>query len=306
MDSLSTLMAAGPMSIERLVELAPAIAASVRELHGELSPGLIEIDGSRVVVQPSGGDRARFTQYAPPEKLLGKTLTPASDVFSIGAILFHAIAGRPPFAGDTPTAMMLSVCADNPADLRALRDDVPADLATAIYRALAKEPAQRYATPALFAEALGAVRLPRNAQWEGKRLLVADDDAPVRALVAQVVNRIGVEADILVNGRDVVDALKKRRCDLALLDLNMPRLDGWGVLDFLRARRELKPRHLFIVTGFTNQMVSAADHDLVDAVLYKPVMPDVLRELITACLGRDAVDVRAILRETPHRLVAAG
>ena len=283
-NSLSTLMATGPMPVDRVLALGQAIAAALIEVHGELSPGLIELDGDRVTIAAAAGDRSRYAQYASPEKLLGKPLSAASDVFSLAAILFHALAGRPPFTADTPTAIMLAVCADAPADLQKLRSDVPAVLATILNRALAKEPSQRFPSPAVLRDALSAVGL--RSKWAGKRMIAADDDAPIRALVANVAERLGVETDIVHNGREVVEALKKNRYDVALLDLNMPRLDGWAVLDFLRANRDLKPKHLFIVTGFRDQAISVADSDLVEAVLTKPVMAEELRSLVAACLDK--------------------
>jgi CheY-like chemotaxis protein len=294
-------MASGPMAVERVLALGQVIAGALVEIHGELSPGLIEVDSTRASIGPPAGDRSRYAQYAAPERLLGKPPTSASDVYSLGAILFHALAGRPPFVAETQTALMLAVCADAPPEIRSLRSDVPGELATVLHRAMAKDPAQRYASPSGLRDALRSVTL--RARWQGKRMIAADDDAPVLALVAKVAERVGVETDIVQNGREVVDALKSHRYDVALLDLNMPRLDGWGVLDFLRAHRELKPKHLFIVTGFRDQSVSVADSDLVEAVLYKPVVPDELKSLVTACLDDKGVDVPSILRTTPHRMV---
>lgn len=291
------------MPVGQVLAFGCAVAETLGDLHGELSPGVIDFGDGRVKVHPASGDRARFAQYASPEKLLGKPVTAASDVFSLGAILFHALAGRPPFRGDTPTAMVLSICSERAPDLRPLRPDVPDALAMAVERALAKDPAERFASPAELGKALKNAAGPAPRQWPGRRLLAADDDAPIRELVSLVAQRVGVDADILHNGREVIDALKARRYDIALLDLNMPRMDGWAVLDFLRAHYELKPRRLFLVTGFRDQNVSAADIDLVDAVLYKPVAAEELGRLLTACLGGGDVDMHSILRETTHRKI---
>ncbi|HEX8410223.1 MAG TPA: response regulator, partial [Thermoanaerobaculia bacterium] len=145
----------------------------------------------------------------------------------------------------------------------------------------------------------------RPIVWEGRRILVADDDAPIRNLYIQMASRVGVEADVVASGRDAIEALKTRRYDIALLDLNMPRLSGWEVLDFLRTRYEHRPRHLFIVTGFSEQMISEADRELVSAVLYKPVVQEELRTLVAECLRGARPDLRTILRHTHHRAVTA-
>ena len=305
MDSLTTLIAAGPMEVPRALELGRDVARALTGVHGELHPGAIEVgsDGQVVAIQPPTGDRSRYAQYAAPERILGKPAIEASDIFSIGAILFHAMAGRPPFRGETARELMLSICADAPADLRALRPDVPNEVATLLYRCLMKEPEQRVPSLAALRDAVGPLMF--RDSWPGKRLLIADDDAPVREYHSIVANRIGVTSDVVSSGREVIDALKARRYDVALLDLNMPRMDGWAVLDYLRAHRDQKPEHLFVVTGFGDQKISEADRDLVSAVLYKPVAPEALRSLVTECLRGGRVDLQAILRATPHRVVMA-
>jgi CheY-like chemotaxis protein len=174
-----------------------------------------------------------------------------------------------------------------------------------------RDPAARYASPAAFCDALertaaaaAAPAAPVRDNFPGRRILVADDDAPIRDLYIQVAARIGVEADVVSSGREVISALKSRKYELALMDLNMPRLSGWEVLDFLRSRYDVRPSKLFIITGFTDQQISAADKDIVTAVLYKPVASEELRTLVLECLRGGRVDVPSILRTTGHRLSA--
>ena len=101
----------------------------------------------------------------------------------------------------------------------------------------------------------------------------------------------------------LIEALKTRNYDVALLDLNMARLSGWEVLDFLRPRYAQRPAKLFIVTGFSDQVVSEADREMVSGILYKPVAPEELRMLVTECLNGATPDLRAILKTTQHRVV---
>ena len=300
-EPLSILMAAGPVPAETVVRLGRSIADALQAPHGELWPSAILVDGEAVRVQPPGAmDRTRWGQYAAPERILGGAATPAADVFSLAAILHHALGGRPPFAGDSPAAVMLAACRDAP---RPLPPDVPQALEVILLRCLEKDPARRFATPHELGQALESYDRP--SAFPGRRILVADDDAPVRELYVQVARRVGVEADIVASGRDAIEAMKTCRYDVALLDLNMPRLSGWEVLDFLRTRYDKRPRHLFIVTGFADQMISAADRELVEAVLYKPVAPEELSLLVAECLRGHAPDLPSILRRTSHRRVTA-
>jgi CheY-like chemotaxis protein len=300
-EPLSILMAGGSLSIDEAVRIVREAANGLASIHGELWPSAILVDGARVRIEPAGSsERTRYGQYAPPERILGKPATLTSDVFSLGAILYHAVAGRPPFRGDTPAEIMLAACMDAPLPIP---PHVPGPLASVIERCLARDPEQRFASPRALASALDLMNVRDN--FPGRRILVADDDAPVRDFYVQVAGRIGVEADVVASGRDAIAAMKSRKYDLALMDLNMPRLSGWEVLDFLRSRYDIRPKRLFIVTGFSDQQISHADQDLVTAVLYKPVASEELRTLVVECLRGGAVDVRSILRTTGHRLSAS-
>ncbi len=293
-------MAGGGLPIDDAVRIVRDAAKALHSVHGELWPSAILVDGDDVRIEPAGStDRIRYGQYAAPERILGKPATPASDVFSLGAILYHAVAGRPPFRGDSPAAVMLSICTDQPLEAP---PDVPQSVAALIRRCLMRDPAERLASPAVLRDALDRLTLRDN--FPGRRILVADDDAPIRDLYTYVAARIGVEVDVVASGRDVISALKSRKYDLALMDLNMPRLSGWEVLDFLRTRYDARPSKLFIITGFTDQQISAADRDIVTAVLYKPVASEELRILVTHCLRGGPVDVPSILRTTGHRISA--
>lgn len=304
-EPLTTLMASGPMPAGEVIRIGREAADALERhgLHGELWPSAIAVSEIVGILPPGTAERARWGQYAAPERLLGKPATSASDVFSLSAILFHALAGRPPFKGGSAAEVMLSACMDAPLDLARLRPDLPKELVAVIHRGLARDPAQRYATPAMLRDALDI--LSARANFPGRRILVADDDAPVRDLYTHVAARVGVEIDVVASGRDAIEALKTRKYDLALLDLNMPRLSGWEVLDYLRTRRGERPRRLFIVTGFSDQLISEADREVVSAVIYKPVAADELRVLVTECLRGGEVDLRAILRTTSHRVTPA-
>ncbi|MBC8058951.1 MAG: protein kinase [Rhizobiales bacterium] len=95
--------------------------------------------------------------YMSPEQLDGGTLDCRADMYSLGAVLYHLIAGRPPFDAQVQSAMMHQIYHLQPASLASLRDGVSPGLDAMIQRALAKNPEDRYADWEAFAQALSGL-----------------------------------------------------------------------------------------------------------------------------------------------------
>ncbi|MDE2092762.1 MAG: serine/threonine protein kinase, partial [Burkholderiales bacterium] len=95
--------------------------------------------------------------YMSPEQLDGGTLDCRADMYSLGAVLYHLIAGRPPFDAQVQSAMMHQIYHVAPGPLARLREGVSAGLDAMVQRALAKDPTQRYAHWEEFAQALSSL-----------------------------------------------------------------------------------------------------------------------------------------------------
>lgn len=95
--------------------------------------------------------------YMSPEQLDGSTLDSRADMYSLGAVLYHLIAGRPPFEAQIQSAMMHQIYHATPATLVGLREGVGTAVDAVIQRALAKDAKDRYADWDAFAQALSAL-----------------------------------------------------------------------------------------------------------------------------------------------------
>jgi eukaryotic-like serine/threonine-protein kinase len=82
--------------------------------------------------------------YVAPEAIKDpQAISPKADIYGLGATMFHALVGTPPFPGKTPVDVMHGHLTQVPPDLRTLRPDIPANLSAAIARCLDKDPLDR-------------------------------------------------------------------------------------------------------------------------------------------------------------------
>ncbi len=115
-----------------------------------------------------------------------------------------------------------------------------------------------------------------------KRILLADDDEGVRDSLGQVLAMEGYEVLPAGSGRQAVAWLRSELPDLALLDINMPGLDGWGTLERIERRRPFLP--VIVITARPHQYPRAVGAG-VDALMEKPLHLPVLLEAIAGLLA---------------------
>ena len=95
--------------------------------------------------------------YLSPEQAAGRPaeVGPASDVYALGAMLYHLLTGRPPFQGDSLTALLRQVIETDPVGPRLLNPGIPRDLETICLKCLEKDRSRRYGTAQALADELG-------------------------------------------------------------------------------------------------------------------------------------------------------
>ena len=84
--------------------------------------------------------------YMPPEQAYGDPVDERADVYAIGAILYHLIAGEPPYDGDTPVDILVKVTSVEPVPIEERQPGIPRELATILRKAMAERPEDRYPT----------------------------------------------------------------------------------------------------------------------------------------------------------------
>jgi eukaryotic-like serine/threonine-protein kinase len=160
-------------AVRLATEVASALDYAHRHgvIHRDIKPENILLhEGSALVADfgialaVSGAGRSRLTetglsigtpQYMSPEQAMGdRDLDARSDIYSLGAVLYEMLAGDPPFLGSTAQAIVAKVITEKPTPITASRDTVPPVLAATVHRALAKLPADRFASAAELCDAL--------------------------------------------------------------------------------------------------------------------------------------------------------
>jgi serine/threonine protein kinase len=173
----------GPMLLNRTVEITRQVSGALDAAHQQ---GVVHRDlksDNIMLSQTNGGDWAKVLdfgiakiqqlegardhditapnlvigtpQYMSPEQCSQTgPIDARSDVYSLGIIVYEMLAGRVPFAGESPTVIMMKQVQDPPPSILEVRPDLPASVDNLIRRALAKQPAGRFQTAGELSEAL--------------------------------------------------------------------------------------------------------------------------------------------------------
>jgi serine/threonine protein kinase len=167
------LPVADAVLITREVADALGYAHGLGVIHRDIKPENILLQGGHALVadfgialavQSAGGARMTQTglslgtpQYMSPEQAMGeRTIDARSDIYALGVVTYEMLTGQPPFTGSTVQAIVARVMTEKPAPIATIRDTVPPHVEHAVVKALAKLPADRFATAAAFSSALDA------------------------------------------------------------------------------------------------------------------------------------------------------
>jgi serine/threonine protein kinase len=205
-DTLADRLAGGPLPPAEAARIGAAVADALDAAHGR---GIIhrDVKPSNVLLTPAGqvkvmdfgiaaaADETHSTTgsglygtaaYISPERAAGQPATPAADIYSLGAVLYELLTGRPPFIGDSPVLVVRAHLHERPRPVRELAPLVPPRLADACELALAKDPTHRPSSAAALAIRLRAassrpaVSVPGSAEAPTTRLRPTKRRDPAR------------------------------------------------------------------------------------------------------------------------------
>ena len=191
--TLAERLQQGPLSQREaariMAEVCRAIAFAHEHgvLHRDLKPSNILLDRlQRPLVSDFG--LAKFTgsgddltrsgavigtpSYMSPEQASGRSslVGPASDIYSLGSVLYHLLTGRPPFLAESPMELVLKILEDEPPPPRLLEPRIDRDLEMIVTRSIQKPPDLRYATATEMAEDLESFLRDEPVRARGGKL----------------------------------------------------------------------------------------------------------------------------------------
>jgi eukaryotic-like serine/threonine-protein kinase len=180
----------GPLARDEVLRIGRELLAGLRVVHQRglvhcdvkagnvmLGPGPAKLIDFGIAQAPHDGLEGDTSigslQYMSPEQLHGEALTPASDLFSLGAVLYEALTGRVPYPGTSPTEVSEAHQRAHVRPPSTLAEGVPGRLDEAILQALRREPASRFHTAEAMDRALeAAAREQRRARDDDETRVV--------------------------------------------------------------------------------------------------------------------------------------
>ncbi len=227
-DDLSREIDAGPVTIERALDVATQLCSALKQAH---DIGIVhrDVKPANILVDPNGTVKvvdfglaklrgvSKITMdasavgtmgYMAPEQLKGEAVDHRADIWSLGIVLYHMLAGQLPWKGDYDQAVAYEVVNEPHRPLEEIKPDVPEQLQEIVEKALAKNPDDRYPNIDALSEDLSSAaaslgieisapkaRPDKPATTSRRRLYVVSAIALVLVVIAAAILRHWIAGD---------------------------------------------------------------------------------------------------------------
>ncbi len=221
--------------------------------------------------------------YMSPEQFRAEEADLRSDLYSLGIVLYEVMAGERPFDGSNVALLANQHLHEKPRHPVHLRPDLPAELSDIILRLLEKSPDRRFSSTDELLEALSTIRAPGAPGG----ILVAEADADLRHLIDLNLVRAGLRVLHAADGEEAIELALRKSPDLICIDLDLPKMDGFAVVEYLKRTRTSRPVPIFLLSGHHDRQYEIYALRMgIDRYFTKPLA---LRELTREILARTTI-----------------
>lgn len=298
------------LSLEETLRYAESVARGLDYahesgvLHRDVKPTNIMIDSRGIVKLTDFGIarkmkdqalrlsrelRAGTPPYMAPEQLMGNIIDRRSDIYSFGVVIYECLSGAVPFeSGSVEMQIMLKPAPP----LHSVSDSV----GDAVMRALSKSPSQRYNSAGEFFAALSGAPKPavvekakeerakpvlvRRTRTAPARVLVVDDESDIRSLLGSFLKSNDYDYECAEDGEAALNAVTKKPFDLIILDLYMPKMNGFQFLRRIRIEGVTTPVVILTASPLEQDMLTSYRTGA-DYFLCKPFSAKRLKDVLT-------------------------
>jgi two-component system LytT family response regulator len=252
----------------------------------------------------SGGVVLGTVSYMSPEQALGRDIDYRTDLFSLGVVLYQMASGKLPFAGASAQETLARILQSPPDALGRLNYELPEEFERIVRKCLEKDRDRRFQSAReLLVDLRNLERAPAGEKTRSGaiRAVIVDDEELARHLLREYLNQAGGVEVIAecANGFEAVKVIAERKPDLVFLDIQMPKLDGFEVLELIDPSIAV-----IYVTAYDQYAMRAFDAHAVDYLL-KPFSADRFKKALERARQRLGEPTPATPRVSATELSAA-
>lgn len=187
--------------------------------------------------------------YLSPEAFKANDIDHRSDIYSYGVMLYEMFTGILPFRERKAYKLAMLHIKEEPVPPRQINKELPEKLEDCILKCLAKSPDDRYQSVYEIIHDLESMLSTDSVLVPNRKILVVDDNPNIVELIVSTLEIYGYEWMVARNGEEAIAKTLEDSPALILMDLMMPKMDGFQALEFLRAHDSTAHIPVIMVTA---------------------------------------------------------